>query len=340
MRPALSVLDLAPVTTATTASDALRHSIELAPHVERLGYVRHWVAEHHNIPSVASVAPDVLMAHLAAVTSTIRIGSGGVMLPNHAPLAVAERFATLAALHPGRIDLGIGRAPGTDGATAAALRRPQDDPYADRFPEDLRDVRGFLGDGFPATHPFSRIQALPGGSDGPPPDVWLLGSSGYSAQLAGALGLPFAFAHHFAAQNTLAALELYHRSFTPGVLQEPYSMIGVVAVAAPDAEEARRLALPLGVSMARLRSGRPTAIPSPEEAAAHMAADPRVAEMVEAWLLDAVVGDPEQVRAGLEELAERTAVDELMLTTNVFEHADRMRSYELVAQAWPLAAAA
>ena len=136
-------------------------------HVERLGYVRHWVAEHHNIPSIASVAPEVLMAHLAAVTSTIRIGSGGVMLPNHAPLAVAERFATLAALHPGRIDLGIGRAPGTDGATAAALRRPQDDPYADRFPEDLRDVRGFLGDGFPPTHPFSRIQALPGGMGAP-----------------------------------------------------------------------------------------------------------------------------------------------------------------------------
>src|SRR3954471_3016767 len=202
----LSVLDLAPVATGSTVVDALRNSLELAQHAEQLGYRRHWVAEHHNMPGIASSAPAVLIAHLASVTSTIRVGSGGVMLPNHQPLVVAEQFGTLEALHPGRIDLGIGRAPGTDQITAYALRRSPD-LSADAFPEDLSQLRAFLDGTYP------RIRAVPRPDN--PPSVWLLGSSGLSAQLAGVLALPFAFAHHFSARFTDPALELYRSSFEP-----------------------------------------------------------------------------------------------------------------------------
>src|SRR3954454_6776654 len=241
----LSVLDLAPVATGGTVGDALRNSLDLARHVERLGYVRHWVAEHHNMPGIASSAPAVLIAHLATATTTLRVGSGGVMLPNHSPLVIAEQFGMLEALHPGRIDLGIGRAPGTDQATASALRRRLD-PSADDLPSLLAELRAFFAGTFP------RIDAVPG--KGNAPAVWLLGSSDFSARLAGELGLPFSFAHHFMPQNTEPALDLYRRSFQPSdTLAKPYVMIGVAAVCAETDERARWLHGSARLSFLRLR---------------------------------------------------------------------------------------
>src|SRR4051812_47635733 len=229
----LSVLDLAPVSTGSTGGDALRTSLALVQHAERLGYRRHWVAEHHNMPGIASSAPAVLIAHLASVTSTIHVGSGGVMLPNHQPLIIAEQFGMLEALHPGRIDLGIGRAPGTDQITAYALRRNLD-PASEDLPTQLRELRAFFAGSIP------RIRATPG--EGYEPELWLLGSSDFSARLAGELGLPFSFAHHFMPQNTLPALQVYRRSFRPSAqLEAPYAMVGVAALAAETDEQARWL---------------------------------------------------------------------------------------------------
>src|SRR5438105_14349087 len=234
----LSVLDLAPVSTGATVGDALRNSLDLARHVEHLGYLRHWVAEHHNMPGIASSSPAVLIAHLASATSTMRVGSGGVMLPNHTSLVVAEQFGMLEALHPGRIDLGIGRAPGTDPATAAALRRSPDALSAEDFPQQLMDLLGFFTGSFPDDHPFRQIPAVP--AIGYLPEVWLLGSSDYSAAVAGLLGLPFSFAHHFAAANTLPALARDRANFRStrskgplgpsqtrgdGGLEQPYAMV-------------------------------------------------------------------------------------------------------------------
>jgi luciferase family oxidoreductase group 1 len=318
----LSVLDLAPVATGSTVAQALRNSLDLAGHVERLGYRRHWVAEHHNMPGIASSAPAVLIAHLASVTSTIRVGSGGVMLPNHQPLVVAEQFGMLEALHPGRIDLGIGRAPGTDQITAYALRRSFD-PASDDLPALLEELVAFFRGTFP------RITAVPGA--GQMPALWLLGSSDFSARLAGELGLPFSFAHHFMPRNTLPALELYRRHFRPSAaLAEPYAMVGVAVVCAETDEGARRLHEPARLSFLRLRTGRPSTLPSPAEAAAYEYT-PEEREFVDAWTASHVVGSPETVRAGLLELRERTQADELILTTNVHDHADRLLSYELVA---------
>ena len=320
----LSVLDLAPVATGATVADALRNSLDLARHVERLGYLRHWVAEHHNMPGIASSAPAVLIAHIASVTSTLRVGSGGVMLPNHQPLVVAEQFGMLEALHPGRIDLGIGRAPGTDRITAYALRRSLD-PAADDLPTLLAELVAF----FRGTMP--RIRAVPGA--GQMPAIWLLGSSDFSARLAGELGLPFSFAHHFMPQNTLPALEIYRRAFRPSAtLDEPYAMVGVAVVCAETDDEARRLHGSARLSFLRLRSGRPSTLPTPEEAAAYEYTDTE-REFVDSWTSSHVVGSPETVRDGLRELQERTGANELMLTTNVHDHAARLRSYELVAQA-------
>jgi luciferase family oxidoreductase group 1 len=322
----LSVLDLAPVSTGSTPAEALRNTLDLARHVERLGYLRHWVAEHHNMPGIASSSPPVLIAHIASVTETIRVGSGGVMLPNHQPLVVAEQFGMLEALHPGRIDLGIGRAPGTDQITAHALRRTTD-PAAEDLPQQLAELLAFFEGRYP------RITAVPGA--GYKPAIWLLGSSGFSAQLAGELGLPFSFAHHFMPQNTLAALGIYRRSFRPSAdLEAPYAKIGVAVVCAPTDEEARWLHSPGGLSFLRLRSGEPGPFPSPEEAAeAAKGFSPSERTFVERWGDSHIVGSPETVRAGLEELRERTGADELMLTTMVHAHEDRMRSFELVAQA-------
>jgi luciferase family oxidoreductase group 1 len=324
-----SVLDLAPVPSGLSSADALRNSLDLARHVERLGYYRYWVAEHHNMPGIASSSPAVLISHIAQVTSTIRVGSGGVMLPNHAPLAVAEQFGMLEAFHPGRIDLGIGRAPGTDQLTAYALRGSPS-VGADRFPSDLASLMAFFGvDEFPAEHPFGQITAVP--AQGNAPEFWLLGSSDYSAQLAGYLGLPFAFAHHFSPDNTLPALEAYRAAFRPSsVLSAPYVMVAAAVVCAESDARARWLALPSALSFLRLRMGRPGVLPTPEEAAAYPYG-PEEQEFIERRQRHQVIGSPATVHAGLASLLAQTSADELMLTTVVHEHADRVRSYELVA---------
>ena len=319
----LSVLDLAPVATGSTVGEALRNSLDLARQVERLGYRRHWVAEHHNMPGIASSAPAVLIAHLASVTTTLRVGSGGVMLPNHQPLVIAEQFGMLEALHPGRIDLGIGRAPGTDQVTAYALRRSFD-PAADDLPTQLQELLAFFSGAIP------RITAVPGA--GNMPAIWLLGSSDFSARLAGELGLPFSFAHHFMPQNTLPALEIYRHSFTPSAtLAEPYAMVGVAVVCAETDEHARWLHEPAKLAFLRLRSGRPSTLPSPEEAAGYEYS-PDERRFVDDWTASHIVGSQETVRKELLGLQERTAADELILTTNLYDHADRLRSYELVAE--------
>jgi luciferase family oxidoreductase group 1 len=317
----LSVLDLAPVATGSTVAQALRNSLELAQHAERLGYKRHWVAEHHNMPGIASSAPPVLIAHLASVTKTIHVGSGGVMLPNHQPLVVAEQFGTLEALHPGRIDLGIGRAPGTDQITAYALRRSFE-PATDDLPKLFEELMAFFRGTFP------RIHAVPG--DGQMPEIWLLGSSDFSARMAGELGLPFSFAHHFMPQNTEPALEIYRRHFTPSPwLTEPHAMVGVAVVCAETDEEAQWLHGSARLSFLRLRTGNPSTLPSPEEAAAFQYTD-ESRSFVDSWTASHVVGSPETVRAGLDELQQRTRANELILTTNVWDHAARLRSYELI----------
>ncbi|MFJ6997241.1 LLM class flavin-dependent oxidoreductase [Streptomyces sp. NPDC003090] len=333
----LSVLDLVTVGQGSTASRALATSVEIARLAEARGYHRHWVAEHHSMPGVASSSPAVILAHLAAHTSRIRLGSGGVMLPNHAPLVVAEQFGTLEALAPGRVDLGLGRAPGTDGATAAALRRADRlDEAADEFPQQLAELIRFLDDDFPDGHPYARIHAVPGPVQGPAgrPPVWLLGSSGFSARLAGTLGLPFAFAHHFSARNTIPALDLYRSSFRPSaVLDEPYALIGVSAIAADDPREARRQALSGALSMVRLRTGRPGLVPTPEEAEAYPYS-PVERDFVDGWLANVVHGTPDEVRTGLDDLQKRTGADELMITASVHGGEARLRSYELIADAY------
>ncbi|RSS79673.1 LLM class flavin-dependent oxidoreductase [Streptomyces sp. WAC06614] len=333
----LSVLDLATVGSGSTSYDALRTSVALAELAEARGYERHWVAEHHSMPGVASSAPAVILAHLAAHTSRIRLGSGGVMLPNHAPLAVAEQFGTLEALAPGRIDLGLGRAPGTDGRTAAALRGPgRLDEAADEFPRRLAELTRFLDDDFPDAHPYARVHAVPGPVQGPTsrPPLWLLGSSGFSARLAGELGLPFAYAHHFSAAGTLPALDLYRESFRPSaVLDAPYAVIGVSALAADTAEEARAQVRAGALGMLRLRSGRPGLVPTPEEAAAYPYS-PLEREFIDSWLATIVHGTPDEVRTGLDDLAKRTGADELMLTSSAHSGAARLRSYALVADAY------
>ena len=324
----LSVLDLAPVPQGATAADALRNSLDLARRVEQLGYHRYWVAEHHNMPGIASSAPAVLIGHIADVTSHMRVGSGGVMLPNHSPLAIAEQFGMLEAFHPGRIDLGIGRAPGTDSLTASALRGAAA-ITADDFPRDLAALMDFFSGEFPPEHPYSRITAVP--ARGYAPDLWILGSSDYGAQVAGYLGIPFGFAHHFSPDNTLIALSAYRQTFRPSVVRaRPYALIAVAVVCAETDEHARYLALPSALSFLRLRSGRPGLLPTPEEAAAYPYS-PTEQAFIDQRQKHQVTGSPETVRAGLQRLLDETRADELMLTTVVHNHADRVRSYELVA---------
>jgi luciferase family oxidoreductase group 1 len=322
----LSVLDLAPVAEGTTNSAALAHTTALARRVEELGYKRLWVAEHHNMPGIASSAPAVLLAHLAAATSTIRLGSGGVMLPNHAPLVVAEQFGTLVALHPDRIDLGIGRAPGTDQVTALALRRSVDALSAQDFPQELVRLMDYFGEG--SGQP--RVVAVPGRGD--MPDIWLLGSSDFSAQLAGQLGLPFSFAHHFSSANTDLAMALYRHSFKPSKwLDKPYAMVAVNAVCAETDEEAEWLAAPAGLSFLRLRQGRPGRLPTPQEAAEYPYT-PMEREFMAQRRDGQAMGSPATVTTQLNALLERTQADELMLTTLVYDIAPRIRSYELIAE--------
>ena len=320
----LSVLELAPVTAGADTAQALQYTTELARRVEELGYRRIWVAEHHNMPAIASSSPAVLIAHLAAMTSTIRVGSGGVMLPNHAPLVVAEQFGTLASLHPGRIDLGVGRAPGTDQRTALALRRTPDGLSAENFPSEFADVVRMLA-GDPA-----RLKAVPAPAE--LPEIWLLGSSGFSAQLAGELGLPFSFAHHFSAANTEPALELYRRSFRPSQwLDEPHTMVAVNAICADTDERAELLARPGWLAFLRLHMGRPIALPTVEDAATYEFTEPEL-EFVAQRRVGQALGSPDTVREQLTSLLRRTGADELMLTNQVYDIKDRMRSYELITE--------
>ena len=323
------MLDLSPIADGSTARDALRNSLDLIGHVERLGYHRYWVAEHHSMSSVACTSPPVLIAHLASVSSKIRVGSGGVMLPNHSSLVVAEQFGMLEALHPGRIDLGIGRAPGTDQLTASALRRSA--PDRDDFPEQLTELFGYFDGTLPPTHRYHRVRAA--SALGYRPRIWMLGSSDYGAHAAGVLGLPYSFAHHFASDNTMSALAAYHSSFRPSDEQPtPYTMLGVNVVCAPTDEEAQWLAGSGRLSVLRLRMGRSGPFPSPDEAAAYPYSSLE-REQVTAWTRAHVIGSPATVIAKLQALVNRTRTDELMVTTMTHSHALRVRSFELLAEA-------
>ncbi|RDI67810.1 LLM class flavin-dependent oxidoreductase [Nocardia pseudobrasiliensis] len=319
----LSVLDLAPVQFGNSVGEGLRATTESARAAERLGYSRFWVAEHHNMPGIASSSPAVLLAHLAAATSTIRIGSGGVMLPNHAPLVVAEQFGTLHALHPGRVDLGLGRAPGTDQATALALRRTTEGLSAEGFPQELMALmRYFDGDS------ADGIVAVPG--IGESPEIWLLGSSGFSAQLAALLGLRFAFAHHFSAENTEAALALYRQNFRPtDRLERPHAMIAVSAVCADTDEQADLLARPSELAFLNLRRGLRTPLPTLEQTA-NFPGTEQERQFVAGRREGQLLGAPATVRRQLEDLLRRTEADEVMLNTRIYDIDDRVRSLELI----------
>jgi luciferase family oxidoreductase group 1 len=328
----LSVLDLATVATGATPAQALAETTKMARAVERLGYERLWVAEHHAMAAIASSAPAVLMAHLASATSTLRIGSGGVMLPNQSPLVVAEQFGTLEALHPGRIDLGLGRAPGTDPHTARALRR-HGDLRADSFPDDVVELIGYLlpREG-PTPHPFS----TPG--TGYLPQVWLLGSSTFSAQLAGILGLPFSFAYHFAPAQLDEALNIYRSNFTPSILLErPRVMVAVSVLCAATEKEARWLSGSTALSVLQRRTGKMGLLPPPEEAEGYAFTSAET-EIIDEALASHVIGDPETVLEGLQKLQSRTDADELMLSTRTHSYEARVQSFTLVAEAWGLTA--
>jgi luciferase family oxidoreductase group 1 len=330
-RAPLSVLELAIVTDGGSTADALAGATEVARAADRLGYERFWVAEHHNMPSVASTSPPVLMAHLAGATERIRIGSGGVMLPNHAPLVVAEQLAAIEALHPGRVDLGIGRAPGTDARTAMALRRT-DDLGAEDFPRDLLDLMGLLGDPRPEHRGdgalWEHFRATPAATTSP--QILLLGSSGYSAQLAGLLGLRFVFAHHFDTGGTMQAAELYRSSFRPSAeLAEPHLIITANVLVAETAEEAERQALPGQLMTYGIRTGRFEPMLSPERAAEHPQAG--AARHVRS---NRVVGTPDRAVERLDDLVAESGAAELMVSTVAHGTAARVRSLELLADAW------
>jgi luciferase family oxidoreductase group 1 len=327
----LSVLDLSPVPEGSTPAQSLQNTLDLARHAERLGYRRYWLAEHHNMPGIASAATSVVIGHVAAGTSTIRVGAGGVMLPNHAPLIIAEQFGTLAALHPGRIDLGLGRAPGTDQLTAQALRRNLSSTV-DAFPQDVIELMGY----FREAEPAQRVRAVPGaGLDVP---VWILGSSLYGAQLAAMLGLPYAFASHFAPAEMERAVVLYRERFQPSEqLDRPHVMLGLNVFAADTDAEARLLFSSLQQAFVNLRSGRPGLLPPPhEDLEAQL--DPMAKRMLDQALSCAVVGSPDTVREGVRAFAQRTGADELMITAQIFDHEARKRSFEILAQAAELQA--
>jgi luciferase family oxidoreductase group 1 len=328
----LSVLDLSPVTSGASAAVALHNSLDLARFADRRGYTRYWLAEHHNLASIASTAPEIMIGEIAAQTQHLRVGSGGVMLPNHAPLMVAERFKVLEALHPGRIDLGIGRAPGTDPITSMALRRRQelsgDDDFLERLQELLLLERAEDG----GHHPLGRIRAMPTGVRLPP--IWLLGSSNYSAELSAAIGVGFSFAHHFATHDAVAAMRLYRDRFRPSVWrQAPYAILAVAVVCAPDEAEAERLASTADLGFVRRGRGEYPPLASPEEAAAYpyTAAENALIRQNRSRL---VVGSQATVRERLAFLVEATAADELMVTSMIYDHALRKRSYELLASAF------
>jgi luciferase family oxidoreductase group 1 len=320
-----SVLDLSPIVRGATAADALRNTLDLAQHAEQSGYERYWLAEHHNMTGIASAATAVVIGHVAAGTSTIRVGSGGVMLPNHAPLVIAEQFGTLASLFPGRIDLGLGRAPGTDQQTARALRRSMG-PSDDRFPQDVIELQHYFADPVPN----QAVRAVPGMGLHVP--IWLLGSSLFSARLAAELGLPFAFASHFAPDLMMNALQVYRSLFKPSAdLQKPHAMLGINVVAADTDEEARRLFTSLQQQFINLRRGVPGQLPPPVDDIGTIA--PAVERVgVDQALGCSVIGSRATVRAGLADFIERTGADELMVTATMFDHSARVKSFEMVAE--------
>lgn len=320
----LSVLDLSPIVEGGDAARSLANTLDLARHAERLGYKRYWLAEHHNMPGIASAATAVVIAHVAGGTKTIRVGAGGIMLPNHAPLVIAEQFGTLAALHPGRIDLGIGRAPGTDMLTAHALRRNLD-ASVDNFPRDVVELMGYFQPAAEGQH----VHAIPGEGEQVP--VWILGSSLYGAQLAAMLGLPYAFASHFAPAELDHALEVYRSRFEPSEhLDKPRVMLGLNVVAAPTDAEAAYLFTSLQQAFVNLRSGRPGKLPPPVEGYAE-GLEPAARAILGQALSCAIIGSPATVKQGLEAFVERTGADELMVTAQVFDHAARVRSFEILA---------
>jgi luciferase family oxidoreductase group 1 len=319
-----SVLDLSPIPEGGDAALALRNTLDLARHAEAWGYRRYWLAEHHNFPGIASAATAVVIGHVAGGTSTIRVGAGGVMLPNHAPLVIAEQFGTLESLYPGRIDLGLGRAPGTDPLTAQALRRDRPDAV-DTFPRDVVELQSY----FRPEEPGQAVRAVPGVALDVP--IWLLGSSAYSAQLAAALGLPFAFASHFAPDYLLTALELYRTQFRPSeALDRPYAMLGLNVVAADTDAEARRLFTSVQQQFLNLRRNTPGKLPPPVDSLDSRWSPAERAAM-EHTLRYSIVGAPDTVRDGLRAFIERTGADELMVTAQIHDHAARLRSFELVA---------
>ena len=328
----LSILDLSPVSAGIPAAQSLRNSLDLARFADTLGYVRYWVAEHHNLPAIASSAPDIMIGQIAAVTKNMRIGSGGVMLPNHAPLTVAERFKVLEALYPGRIDLGLGRAPGTDPATSYMLRRRQGISEEDDFLERFNELMLLETRGFPAGHPFHNVQAMP--SDVPLPPIYLLGSSDYSAQLAGQIGAAFAFAHHFATFPAEEAMRLYRDNFRASAShQKPYAILGTHVVCADTDAEAERLALTVDLNIVRRAKGEYQPLASPQDAAAYDYA-PVDRQRIAQNRSKVSVGSPATVKAKLEPLIAATKADEVMVTTMIFDHAARKRSYELLAKAF------
>lgn len=331
----LSVLDLVPVPANVASGDAIRNSVALARAAERLGYTRYWVAEHHNTPGLASSATDILISVLARETSRIRVGSGGVMLPNHSPLRVAESFRTLEALYPGRIDLGLGRAPGTDAVTAAALRRSADALGAEDFPQQIQALRAFAGEGgFHEGHPFRAVQATP--MDAPLPPLWLLGSSTYGAQLAAHLGLPYAFAFHFSPDAAEPAMRAYRQGFRPSEHREtPYAILAVSVLCAETQERAEELAKVHDLLWLRIRRGERAPFPTVEEALAYPFG-PEELEHAAASRRMLVWGTPDEVRSRLLELASRLGADELMVTSHIGDPAERVRSYELLAAAFEL----
>jgi len=332
--PPLSVLDLSVVTTGTKPAQALRNSIDLAQEADRLGYTRYWLAEHHGLASVASPAPDLMIGQIAAATQRIHVGSGGVMLPNHAPLVVAERFKMLEALFPGRIDLGLGRAPGTDGVTAYALRNRLEVRPGDDFLERLQELMLWETREFPPDHPFNKVVAMP--DDTPLPPLWLLGSSDYSAQLAAQVGMGFAFAHHFASFDAVAALTHYRAHFRPSHWrQTPHGILAVAIVAAPTDAEAEELAMSMDLNRLQRERGAYLPIPSIAEAKAYpyTEADRAIIARNRAKLF---VGSPATVMSRLMPLIEQSQADEVMVTSAIYDHDARKRSYGLLAEAFGL----
>jgi luciferase family oxidoreductase group 1 len=332
----LSVLDLSPIVAGSNATQALRNTIDLARRADALGFTRYWLAEHHNTPSIASSSPEIVIAQVASATTSLRVGSGGVMLPNHSALKVAESFRVLEALHPGRIDLGIGRAPGTDRLAALALRRSSSALNVDEFPEQLRDLLGFLHDDLPPEHPFGRVVAAPVGVA--PPELWMLGSSDYGGAVAAQLGCGFAFAHHINPEPAVETMLAYRTQFQPSRHRaRPHAILGLSVTCAETDDEAERLAASQDVAWVHLAMGRPVPLPRVEDALAYPWT---AAEELERRSIRRrrVIGGPARVRATIERLVEATAADEVIVTTMVHDHIARVRSYELLAESFALAA--